>query len=335
MQASQLVAITDNLSFVVALSNHVPPWMYWALVTPLILRLSGRFRLERDTWPSSLAIHLMVNVVLSSIHLVGFVFWMRATSTLPFVVNNPLSVVMYKLVIKNVHIELLTYWGVVAAAHAIDYHRQFRERAVTAAQLATQLAQAQLEALKMQLHPHFLFNTLNAIAVLVRKQDTQGSIRMLMGLSDLLRLALETGDRQLVPLKQELDFAQRYLDIERVRFQDRMSVTTEIAPETLGATVPNLMLQPLVENAIRHGISARSEPGTIEIRASREGDRLVLVVRDDGNGLRDGWRPGVGMSNVRARLAQLYPGRHRLELVKDERGGTRVTVEIPWERTAS
>jgi LytS/YehU family sensor histidine kinase len=132
-----------------------------------------------------------------------------------------------------------------------------------------------------------------------------------------------------------MDFVQRYLDIEKVRFQDRMTVTTDIAHDTLTATVPNLVLQPLVENAIRHGISARSEPGEIEIRARRDGDRLLLTVRDDGNGLRDGWRPGLGMSNVRARLAQLYPDRHRLELRRDERGGTLVTLEIPFTEEAA
>ncbi len=331
IQASQNYLWSDKLPFLDAVTTSVPPWLYWAVVSPLIFSIACRYRFERRTWPLSLAVHLISLLVLSAGHIVFSALFLREVTHHGFYVDNPLNVVLTKMALKNMQLEVLTYGGVLAAAYAVEYHRQFRERSVAAAQLETRLAQAQLEALKMQLHPHFLFNTLHAIAVLVRKQDTQGSVRMITGLSDLLRLALDTVGQQLVPLKQEMDFVGRYLEIEKIRFQDRMTVTTEIAPGTLDALVPNLVLQPLVENAIRHGISARAEPGTIEIRSRRDGDNLVLTVRDDGNGLRDGWRPGVGMSNVRARLLSLYPGRHTLEMSRGEHGGTVVTVVVPYE----
>jgi LytS/YehU family sensor histidine kinase len=245
-------------------------------------------------------------------------------------VNFPFESVLRTTAMKSLVWNVVTYSGVLAAAHALEYYRRFREREVAAAQLTSQLATAQLAALKMQLHPHFLFNTLHAIAVLVRKQDTQGSVRMITGLSDLLRLVLDSDGQQLVPLKQELDFISRYLDIERVRFADRLRVTTDIAHDTLDAQVPYLVLQPLVENAIRHGISSRVGAGELEIVARRAGGNLLVTIRDDGAGVRPSSTPGLGLRNVRARLEQLYPGRHRLTLEDDARGGAIVTLEMPF-----
>ncbi len=312
---------------------QMPPWYYWGLASPLILRMQRRFPLESHRWPLAVAVHLPANALFAAGYISVAILSGRAAQQAWFFEESFLSL-LPMMMLKNLHSELLTYWGIVAAGHALDYRQRYRERELAAAQLETQLAHAQLDALKMQLHPHFLFNTLHAIAVLVRKQDTQGSIRMLTGVSDLLRLALENVGRQLVPLKQELDFVDRYLEIERTRFQDRLVVERQISPDTLNAEVPNLILQPLVENAIKHGIAPRAASGRIELRAERVGDTLRLTVLDDGGGLPPGWAlsqaKGVGTSNVSARLRQLYGDRQRFTLENNPGGGVCATVEIPF-----
>jgi len=206
----------------------------------------------------------------------------------------------------------------------------YREQELAAAQLETQLVQAQLQALQMQLQPHFLFNTLHAISTLMHR-DVDAAEKMLARLSDLLRLTLENGSTQTVMLKDELEFLKKYLEIEEIRFADRLTIRTAIAPDALDALVPNLILQPIVENAIRHGIAPRAQPGRVEITARRVDGKLRLEVQDDGPGLRPGnGREGLGLKNTRERLARLYQGAHRLELESPPEGGVRVTLEIPF-----
>ena len=187
----------------------------------------------------------------------------------------------------------IIYLIIVAAHYGYDYYRRYRERQLRSVDLEGRLAKAELQALKMQLHPHFLFNTLNAISVLMRR-DTETANRMLVRLSDLLRLTLDEVGTQEVSLKHELDFLNLYLEIEQMRFQDRLTISRNIQPVTLGAAVPNLILQPLVENAIRHGIAKRTGMGRIEIRAVREGVNLRLEVQDNGPGLRTVTSTGAG-----------------------------------------
>jgi sensor histidine kinase YesM len=323
----------EHLSFWRAFVWQGAPWGFWLLATPALVWLGQRFALERGNWWRHAGIHLAANIALAPGHLALAVLLGRAAGQ-TFYLTTPFSSLLRIMVAKNVTLEVLIYWGVIALVHASEYRRRFREREIVTAQLEAKLAQAELQALKMQLHPHFLFNTLHAIAVLVRKQDTQASVRMLSGLSDLLRLALENAGRQVVPLKQELDFLDRYLEIERTRFQDRLAVRLDIAAEVLDAEVPNLILQPLVENAIRHGIAPRASAGRVEISACRQGSMLVVEVRDDGRGLTDGWAErsctGMGLRNVRARLEQLYPGAHRFAIEPHPDGGVLVTVAIPF-----
>ncbi len=211
-------------------------------------------------------------------------------------------------------------------------HDKLRARELAASRLEGQLAQANLQMLKMQLHPHFLFNTLNAISSLMHR-DVEAADRMIVRLSDLLRMALEKDDRHQVRLESELEFLHRYLAIEQIRFRDRLKVDIDVEPVCLSAQVPRLILQPLVENAIRHGIAMRSAAGRLAIRARRRGARLDLSVADDGPGLPPNrpLRPGVGLANTQARLAQLYGGDGSLELVDGEGGGFEVVVEIPFE----
>jgi sensor histidine kinase YesM len=226
---------------------------------------------------------------------------------------------------------LLIYWVIASVAHAFDYYSKYRDRELRAAELEKRLAQARLKALQMQLNPHFLFNTLHAVSSLMRK-NIEDADRMITQLSDLLRHALESTDAQEIPLEQELDFLKQYLEIEQTRFGDRLTVQLDIAPNTLGALVPNLMLQPLVENAIQHGIQPRAKPGKITLHARHADGSLQLQVRDNGAGLRAGepMREGVGLSNTRARLQQLYGRAHRFELFNAPDGGLVVDLAIPF-----
>ncbi|XXX71737.1 histidine kinase [Sorangium sp. So ce134] len=310
------------------------PWLFWALMTPAIVWLGRRFPMERKRLLRNVAVHLFANLAMAPGHVAISALMGRLIGNEHYV-KTPFHDVFIKLMSIYLDIELLIYWGILAMVHAADYHRKYRERAVAAAQLETKLVQAELQALKMQLHPHFLFNTLHAIAVLVRKQETQASVRMITGLSELLRMALESAGKPIVPLKQELDFLDRYLDIEKTRFQDRLTVRKEVAAEALDAEIPNLILQPIVENAIRHGIAPRASSGSVTIAARREDRRLVVEVTDDGRGLKEGWAgeasEGTGLGNVRARLRQLYPGDHRLAIARRPEGGVLVTVAVPFQ----
>ena len=227
------------------------------------------------------------------------------------------------------------YLLLVGVAHAVKYAQTVRERELKHSQLETQLAQAQLHALKMQLHPHFLFNTLHAISTLVHSNPDRAEL-MIASLSEMLRTTLSKHDAQEVMLQEELSVLEPYLDIERTRFGERLRVTLDVEPEALGATVPHLLLQPLVENAIRHGIAPRPEGGEIAIRARVRGSTLELVVEDDGVGMPPEPRTGgVGLGNTRMRLHRLYGDRHALRIDSTPGDGTRVTILLPLRAGAA
>jgi sensor histidine kinase YesM len=281
-----------------------------------------RFPIERDKRARRFAVHFFAGIFFSLVKmLLEFMVLWRLLGLPPREIS-PVALQQ----------NLLMYAAIVGILYAFDYYRKYREHEVKASQLEARLAQAQLQALKMQLHPHFLFNTLHAISTLVHK-DPEAADRMIARLSDLLRLSLESAGVQEVTLKRELDFLERYLEIEQIRFGDRLKVQMEIAPEVLDAMVPNFILQPLVENAVRHGIAPRATPGRIELFAKRENGQLQLQVRDDGPGLSDGQqqalKSGVGLSNTRARLQQLYGAAHSFELSNAETGGLVVSLTIP------
>lgn len=231
----------------------------------------------------------------------------------------------------NLHQCVLTCALITLAAYVIEYYRRLNTSERAAAEMKTQLAEAQLQALQMQLHPHFLFNTLHAISVLIHK-DAQLADRMIARLSEFLRLTLESSGAQEVTLRQELDFLNRYLAIEKLRFQERLSLQFDIAPETLDAFVPNLILQPLVENAMRHGIAASEGGGHLEITAHRAGEQLRLTISDSGVDVVES-KPineGIGLTNTRARLQQLY-GAENCSLVwrRETHGGLTVELTFP------
>jgi signal transduction histidine kinase len=312
---------------------RVPEWQVWALATPLIVWLGRRFTMARP-W-RSLPIHLAANTVIAVADVWVYCMCGRLVGEEPFVTSSFTDILPWML-LKSAFLEIVVYWLVIIADRALHYQRRLRESAAQQARLEAQLVEAQLDALKMQLHPHFLFNTINAIGVLMRKGEAASSIKMLNGLADLLRRSLSRLRVELVPLREELEFIERYLDIETTRFPDRLRVALDIAPEVREARVPNLILQPLVENAIKHGIAPRVRGGAIEISARARGDRLVIEIRDDGVGLAperaaDGESHGVGLSHVRKRLEQLYPGAHRFALEPREPAGAVATLEIPLQ----
>ena len=305
-------------------------WYVWAVISLPIVQLARRFRFDDVKWGRNVAIHLAASAICSLAYMALRAGVGQAQSRWG---GTPVSFAetFNPLLVKTFHFNLLIYWVIVSVSHAFDYYRQMQERELRAAELEKRLAQARLQTLQMQLNPHFLFNSLHAISALVHK-DADLADEMITRLSDLLRYALESTDAQEVPLRQELDFLRRYLEIEQTRFGDRLAVRLEIAPETLDALVPNLLLQPLVENAIRHGIEPRAKPGRIELRSRCENGQLKLEVRDNGVGLSPDRKleEGVGLSNTRARLKQLYGDRHRFALSEGPDGGLAVCLELPF-----
>lgn len=315
----------------------------WAPLTPLVINLAQRFPLERNRLWRALPVHLLAATLISTLQIAIYTFVWQALlgdATQPF---SPVRS-FQNWFVAEFHINFLLYCSIVGLTLAYDYYRRYRERErhaaqleIAAAQLETRLAQAQLDALKMQIHPHFLFNTLNTISVLMQ-DDVAAANKMLIRLSELLRAALKSEKAQEVSLRQELEFLRGYLEIEQTRFQDRLRVDFDVEAETLDSLVPNLILQPLVENAIKHGIAPRAECGTIRVEARAHNGRVELSVSDNGTGLGGGESKnesnGIGLSNTRARLEKLYGAQHNFEIVSPRSGGLEVRVTIPFRSAA-
>jgi sensor histidine kinase YesM len=305
----------------------------WAFGTMLVLWLSDRFPVEGRLWWRSLALHLLFAtlfvVAISGAFQISYHFLFVNSPERPYHPTATLQWIVY-----NSSENYGVYGLILLFNQVLRYYRRLREGELRASQLETQLTQAQLQALKMQLQPHFLFNTLHSISALVHR-DPDTADHMIARLGDFLRLTLENSGAQEVSLQKELEFLRCYLDIERLRFQDRLTTSLEVEPRALDTPVPNLILQPIVENALRHGLARRASPGHVEISAKREDGALRIQVRDNGPGLSAITRPngrvreGLGLSNTRARLAQLYGAAHRFELSNAPGGGLVVTLEIP------
>ncbi|MEJ7812200.1 MAG: histidine kinase [Gemmatimonadaceae bacterium] len=316
-----------------AASAQLPFWYLWAMLTPLVVWLGRRYPVKRQGWPARAALHIACAASLALAHALALTAARRA---LGLATMNTFGEMYVRFATAYFHINLLAYGAILGVSHALDYARRLHEREVTASQLAAQLAQAQLRALRTQLNPHFLFNALHTVAMLVRGRQNAEAVKMLAGMSELLRHVLDDAGAQEVPLRQELALLDRYLAIERVRFHDRLRVQLDIAPDVLDLRVPNLVLQPLVENAIRHGISRRAAAGLLEISARQDDGKLWLEVRDDGPGLAAAAAyealdrgAGVGLANTRARLERLYGGEGRFD-VRDAPGtGVVATIVIP------
>jgi two-component system, LytTR family, sensor kinase len=316
--------------FHILLALNVTYWYAWAVLVPGMLWMAWRYPFGRRTWKRAAAMHVGAVVLFTLAH-AALAVTCRVLIMKAFA-GRDVSWWMYfqELFFLNFDWEMMTYWAVVGFSHALDFHREAQERELTAAQLSTRLAEANLQALQRQLHPHFLFNTLNTISALMHR-DTDAADAMLERLSDLLRLTLDRVGTQVVSLKDELDFLRKYLEIEKTRFGERLQVHMEVDLDTLDAAVPNLVLQPLVENALRHGIGPKIGGGRVDVRARREGSDLWLEVRDNGVGLTsDAFHKGVGLTNTRSRLEHLYGDRYRFECHTPAGGGLLVTVVIPF-----
>lgn len=311
----------------------------WALLTPLPLWLGKHLPIQRRNWLPRTAIHLISAIGISFGQLAIEAAILYRLGMFPTIMTGFLPTFFFLLIIAF-HQGVINYFIVIGIQYGISYYRQYQERAqqalrleLNASELQRQLVNAQLGALKMQLQPHFLYNTLNAIMVLVRQQKGTQAEEMLARLSDLLRCVLEDVEAQEVPLRRELEYLRLYLSIEQVRFPDRLRAEISADTAILDAAVPQMGLQPIVENAIRHGIGRSSSAGRIQITAARVMDRLVIKVEDDGPGLVDemlSLSGGIGLRNTRERLRQLYREASTFSVENSERGGAVVTMSLPY-----
>jgi two-component system, LytTR family, sensor kinase len=309
----------------------------WALLAPAVWFVSKKVPFRRTSWARAIATHLACGPVFV---LAQAALFSPVAIVLGLGVRPGLEATFLAVLAFDFHLNLTIYWIIVGVQNATSIYRDSRERETKAAQMESrtsnlqkELVQSKLSALRMQLHPHFLFNTLNAIVVLVRQGKTRQAETMLMHLSELLRRTLDEFEVQEVPLHREMEFLGLYLDIERIRFQDRLAVEVAMAPDTMEALVPSFLLQPVVENAIRHGIAAKSAAGNVVLRSRRTGSMLELQVCDDGAGISraEPERSGVGLSNTRARLEQLYGALQSLDL-RNSADGTVATIRIPYHQ---
>ena len=315
-------------------------YLAWAPLTPVIVWLARRFSLVGEKWRRSLAVHLPAFLLISAIHSAISTIINLAIKPFDNMGESPTDFwTRFLSRLKGTFVsDLLIYGGIIGICYALDYYRKYRAREFLATRLEAQLAQAQLESLRMQLHPHFLFNTLNGIVSLVRDNKNQAAVGMLVGLSDLLRHTLDHSSKQEVELREEMNFIKLYLSIQQMRFSDRLRIQYDIHPGTTRALVPNLILQPLAENALRHGIARSADSGVVGINSELENGHLRLTVYDNGAGLPDDWQikgsAGIGLANTAARLQQLYDNDHEFDIRNRDGGGVEVVIVIPF-RTES
>jgi two-component system, LytTR family, sensor kinase len=301
-------------------------WLFLGALTPITYFLGQRYPVRRPRLGRSLAVHVSGAAVLC-------IGWALMGVLLRRRLSGPADAFVRELAswaLTSVPWSFFMYFAILGTVHAFAYWVEARNRALHAAQLSGQLAEARLAALRAQLQPHFLFNTLNAITVLVRDRRGARAVRMLDLLSDLLRQLLRRDQPHEIPLRAELELVRAYLEIEEVRFSDRLRVDYEVAADTLAGAVPSFLLQPLVENALRHGVVEQTGVARIEIGARRIDEALELWVRDDGRGAGEARGNGVGLENTRARLATLYGEAAVLTVGAAAGGGTIARVRLPW-----
>lgn len=323
------------LSYPNLLAIGLVTWCGWALLAAAVFALGRRFRIGGPATGRALAVHVSASVMLASAH-VFLVATIRVLLQRRWGLEPSWGDSAFEAFFRTIDFHVPIYWALLGLQHAVDYHREIRRRDVAAAQLETRLVEAQLQALHRQVHPHFLFNTLHAISALVHRDPARAD-EMIERLSDMLRVTLSTGGRQEVTVRQELDFLRAYLDIEQVHFGSRLRVTLDVDGDALDALVPNLVLQPLAENALRHGLAPLAGGGSVHVTVRRAGDVLVLVVADDGRGLREATPGGhgVGLSNTRARLEALHQAAASLQVAARPGGGVQVTVTLPFRVDAA
>jgi two-component system, LytTR family, sensor kinase len=305
-------------------------WYTWALLSPLVVVATRRFPLERGAWRTSIPVHLALSVVFGLLQ-AALQAWMKHAGLGGDLRPRPFGVIFIALLTAKAQINPLTYWIIAAVTTALDLRRRARARELAASELRALLAQTQLQVLRTQLNPHFLFNALNTVSELI-ETEPRTAIRMVARLGDFLRLTLKGSTAETVTLGSELALVDGYLDVERARFEARLHVRVDVAPEILSVEVPPLILQPLVENAVRHGVSRLAGPGHVALVGRRVDGELHVEVLDDG----PGWAPpepgaeGLGLANTQARLRHVYGGRASLDVEPRQGGGTCVRLRLPW-----
>ncbi len=343
--ASQLYLFALNtgrkttLSYV--LQWELTRWCLWAALTPWIIRLAHLHPIQTPHLVSNISRHVLISILVSLLHVLLFslLYWLitsvtrAAESSGPFLSKltsldflEPFEVLAFAFPL-DFHLGIFVYWLILVLLLTVRFYRN-------AAQLQLELTKAQLQALKMQIHPHFLFNTLNSISALLHK-DPQAADDMVGSLGDFLRLTLQNSGAEEIRLEKEMEFLKHYLDIEQIRFKGHLIAGFELELETLDAMVPNMLFQPIIENAIKHGIAGTSGPGHIDIRSKRIDGKLRVTIKDDGPGI--GFdaaaREGIGLHNTRARLNHFYGDEHRLSLENVPEGGLLVTMDIPFRKS--
>ena len=327
--ANERTKLSDSLRY------NLVHFYLWGLLSILLFQFSRRFRVEFNPLRiRNLVLHFPILLVFAAIHQATqiAIFWYF---TLRFRAPYPSLSQCYRSYFGlGFYLDVIIATLIVVAVHAFFYYRDFQASELEQSSLKTRLAEAQLRALKMQLHPHFLFNTLHSISSLVL-EDTTKANKMIARLGDFLRLTLDSSDQQMVTLKEEMEFLRCYLEIEQVRFGDRLTVGYEIEPTALSGHLPHLILQPVVENAVQHAIAPRLTPGRINIEAKRLNGFLRVAVTDTGPGSQTASKPadghGRGLSNVRARLREAYGTGFRFEAENIPEGGLKVVLELPFE----
>jgi len=308
-------------------------WFMWGGFTVWIVRLGRRYRPEGRAWMQHLGVLLAASVGVVVLYLALYVLAVQIHLGRPLEPQSLISMTKF-IIWTHSTFYYLAFWATIGIDYAFVYFRKYRERELLASRLEAELTQAQLQSLRSKLQPHFLFNALNAISSLVYAGERERAYDMIARLAELLRASLHTNDSHLVTLESELAFTRQYLEILRLRFPDRLQLAEDLAPETLSAEVPSLLLQPLVENAVKHGMAGNGNALKVEIRSQRDGDALVLEVHDTGPGLPADWTAersgGFGLRGTRQRLQTLYEDRHAFKLDRNADGNTVATIRIPF-----
>jgi len=326
---------TPSATFFDAMFHALPVWWFWVPLTPLLVRLARRYPIRSTGSFKEIAIHLAFSVIVAILVATLAGFWFSATA--PFEDRvRPWSTWTADLMLSTtLHLYFWCYWLIIAAVHFLDHERRTREQEVNAARLDALAAQSRMQMLANQLQPHFLFNALNGLSTLILREDTKSAQSMLESLANFLRASLRLGESRFVPLGDELHLISKYLRVENVRWGDRLDVRTTIESGLEDALIPTLLLQPLVENAIRHGIATSETGGEIMIRATKLGDQLMLQIENDGTGLSPDWQDRaeshVGLANTRRRLGLLFEDRYDLHLEELSNGRVRLDLVIPFQ----
>ena len=331
-QSLQSYYSENPLSFFSIFKWQIASSLGWFALTPLILRLTKKFPPEGEMFHRNLSILISTGMFIILLQLTINALILPPLGFPPGRKFETFTDAYRFMFLTNFPWSLLIYFTVLGTIFVTRYYRKFRERELRAAQLEANLARARLQVLKIQLHPHFLFNTHNAISELIHK-DPDAAEKTLTNLSDLLRISLEKLDVEEVPLEQELEFLKKYVEIEQTRFRERLKFKMHIAPDTLDAQVPNMLLQPLIENAVKHGITPLKKGGTIELEAARKNGHLLLQITDDGIGAENAKNliKGIGLANTKARLLHLYKNNQSLEIESKKDKGFSVKLKIPFK----